>query len=394
MPREPDRLNERKAHSQHLQELGFSKLEIFEKMVSDGVMAKEAACANRCPTCWHDKGQRCICAHIPPHNLSLRLNVKVLVLMHHKEYLSAGDDAKLLLAALPESQSDLFVFGRSGDWLRLAAELAVDPVHTLLLWPGDGATTVDAFIAGLPTHSPWRAAARTPSGCGGDGGRDGGGGDGGDGGGGGSGGAPAPAAPTAPLLRVLVLDGVYGHARSMFRHMRKELPRAHMPQHVALHPSTLSVYHRAQQSYARDSAASVAASSDPDALRICTVEAFALLLEELGETGETTKALVRAVVVNNEALVGGDAVRPDVERPRSTTSGRAKRRQWRERRSHMAEQDQQADQQAERKVTPPHEAADDAQPDQAEARGEGARGEQGGGHDQGCGQPPPQVDVS
>ena len=118
MPREPDRLNERKAHSQHLQELGFSKLEIFEKMVSDGVMAKEAACANRCPTCWHDKGQRCICAHIPPHNLSLRLNVKVLVLMHHKEYLSAGDDAKLLLAALPESQSDLFVFGRSGDWLR------------------------------------------------------------------------------------------------------------------------------------------------------------------------------------------------------------------------------------------------------------------------------------
>ena len=61
----------------------------------------------------------------------------------------------------------------------------------------------------------------------------------------------------------------------------------------------------------------------------------------------------------------------------------------------MAEQDQQADQQAERKVTPPHEAADDAQPDlQAEARGEGARGEQGGGHDQGCGQPPPQVDVS
>ena len=69
-----------------------------------------------------------------------------------------------------------------------------------------------------------------------------------------------------PLLRVIVLDGVYAHARSMFRHIRKELPAEHVPRHVALHPNTLSVYHRAQQSYARDSAATVVKSDDPAAL--------------------------------------------------------------------------------------------------------------------------------
>jgi len=44
--------------------------------------------------------------------------------MHHKEYFSAGDDAKLLLAQLPEASAELFIFGKTGDWDRFKVELA------------------------------------------------------------------------------------------------------------------------------------------------------------------------------------------------------------------------------------------------------------------------------
>jgi hypothetical protein len=45
-----------------------------------------------------------------------------------------------------------------------------------------------------------------------------------------------------------------------------------VPPYVALHPSTLSVYHRAQKRYGAASAVSVVKGENPDALRICTVE--------------------------------------------------------------------------------------------------------------------------
>ena len=76
---------------------------------------------------------------------------------------------------------------------------------------------------------------------------------------------------------------------------------------MALHPTTLSVYSRAQNGYAKASAASVAQSADPEALRICTVEAYALLLTELGEPESITRPFVEAVVTNNEALRKGGA---------------------------------------------------------------------------------------
>ena len=93
----------------------------------------------------------------------------------------------------------------------------------------------------------------------------------------------------------------------MFRHIVKQRADANKQplQHVALHPKTLSVYSRAQHGYAQASAASVAQSSDPEALRICTVEAFALLLTELGEPEVKTRAFVNAVITNNDALQKG-----------------------------------------------------------------------------------------
>jgi DTW domain-containing protein YfiP len=342
----------------------------------------------------------CICAHLPV--LALHVRVRVLVLMHQKEYLGAGDDAKLLMAMLPTDQARLFVYGRSSDWASFAAELADDPSHTMLLWPGQGARTLVQFLEALPESSGWRrtppdppldaaarlqglrlsgapppAAAPPPSAaathaphcdCGcvpaslslmeiarlrrerrsaiaaraalaapllcdaedeepdadrtdmsngdashpgldaSDSGRDAS-----------HSGRDAsldasclgasvspptpPAAPTLPLLRVVVLDGVYNDARALLRTIRRRLPAAHVPPHVALHPDTLSVYHRSK-SYSVTSGGSVrrGETGDEAALRVCTVEAAALLLQELGEPAATTEALVAAVVRNNEAL--------------------------------------------------------------------------------------------
>ena len=62
-----------------------------------------------------------------------------------------------------------------------------------------------------------------------------------------------------PVLRVVVIDGAYGHARTMFRHLKR---REVLAPHVALHPKTLSLYHRAQKSYAAKSAVGVLQDRD------------------------------------------------------------------------------------------------------------------------------------
>lgn len=277
-----------------LQRDGASRDEIFEQQAWDALTVRLQAQANRCSMCWHDRRQRCICEAVG--TVQLRLPVRVLVLMHHKEYFRASDDAKLLLMMLPPEHQRLFIFGRPGDLTELMAELDDDPEHALMLWPGEGALTVDQFLSALPPSSAWAqrhkasaaappptttADARIPRGAARQSADDDG--------------------TRLPVLRVVVLDAVYRHARTMFRHLAKL--RAERPlQHVALHPKTLSVYSRAQHGYAQASAASVAQSSDPEALRICTVEAYALLLSELGEAASRTRPFVDAVVVNNEAL--------------------------------------------------------------------------------------------
>ena len=312
-------LRARQELSAELRSAGVTDWELFHTMATATLEAKVAGNANRCARCWHDAQQRCICAHLQS-GLRTALPVKSLILMHYKEYLSAGDDAKLLLAMLPPERATLFVYGRAGDWQHLLDELAIDPTHTLILWPGDGAKTVDGFLQRLPSHSPWKSSSGAVSG-------------GGSGGSGVSDGGAVDGASGAalPMLRVLVLDGVYGHARSMFRQLHKRVPPAHVPIHVALHPRTLSVYHRALHGYAQASAVSVGESAQPEALRICTVEAYALLLEELGEPNTTTRALVAAMCVNNDALTGAASVRPVGGLQMSTRSGASKRHRRRQR---------------------------------------------------------------
>jgi len=181
---------------------------------------------------------------------------------------------------LPPEQTKLFIFGRPGDIEALQAEVDADPAHSLLLWPGDSALTVKEYVQTLPQWSAWRCRGL------------------------GSGAPPSPSSSSSspPVLRVVVLDAVYRTARMMFRHLCKMRSDRPPLRHVALHPTTLSVYSRAQNGYAAASAKSVEQSGDPAALRICTVEAVALLLGELGEPPRHTRPLIDAVVANNEAL--------------------------------------------------------------------------------------------
>ena len=232
--------------------------------------------------------------------------------MHHKEYLNAGNTAKLLLAMLPSTHVELFIFGIASDWKKFESELSIDPTHTMTLWPGVNAITINEFLLKFSndgalmskqnhdTRNKIVSASTT---------------------------VPSSTTPsTNHTLRVVVLDGVYNHASNMYKNMRKRLPIHINPPAVALHPLVLSTFHRASKRYAKDSALSVKHSSDPKALRISTVEAVALLLSELKEDSVVTDALIEAVKVNNQALIHSLSVRPKNALPESKTSGAAKRK--------------------------------------------------------------------
>ena len=79
------------------------------------------------------------------------------------------------------------------------------------------------------------------------------------------------------------------------------------------------MYRRATHGY------SGSVGADPAALRICTVEAVALLLEELGEPPATTRTLVAAIEANNSALANVPGSGPVAE-----PVGRRARRRRRE----------------------------------------------------------------
>ena len=170
--------------------------DLFESVTGAALARKEQRCANRCDYCWHDRAQRCMCHSARPHSLHTTVNFKLLVLMHSKEYLNPGTDAKLLLAMLPPERAKLYarlppsnpargarsrcgavhapvscylaplerssdayarhshvrpvslvqVYGRPSDLAALREELAIAPEHTLLLWPGEGALTVGRHV--------------------------------------------------------------------------------------------------------------------------------------------------------------------------------------------------------------------------------------------------------
>lgn len=206
---------------------------------------KEKRCSKtRCSRCWFpvDCGgtSYCVCSKMPP--LAFRRETKFLIYMHPRDWYNAGDDAKILLSAAPDS-SEIFVFGRPGDDEKLKISLR-SCSSALLLFPDASAVSVDEF---RDSYGQTDTSA-------------------------------------AGKMAVVVLDGTWNNVKQMQKHFSKTVA-PHVP-HVKLEPRSLSVYARTQTR--KDG--------------ISSVEAVALLLRELGDAPEMCDELVRYVTINNEAL--------------------------------------------------------------------------------------------
>ena len=175
-------LTEQRQYKARLEKEGIKGIELFEAMTTRNLQHKlQTKAQNRCPNCWHvtttnsaattscsastlpldgpttsppketQKNQslvvvdHCICDQLEPlvmrksvpaspslttptstptstlthhHDNLLPNNVKLLILMHQKEWMCGGNSAKLLLQLLPD-HCELFLFGQLGEVDRL-----------------------------------------------------------------------------------------------------------------------------------------------------------------------------------------------------------------------------------------------------------------------------------
>lgn len=214
--------------------------------------------AGRCPGCWHNQSSACICLALQP--LPFERKVRFLVYLHSVEFFNAGDDGKLLKAAAPDA-CELLVCGRRGDDVRLLGEVAAG--NCVLLYPSEDA---------LSTEELTECGFKLPLVEDGD----------------------------APPLRIVLLDGTWNRVKSMKSHLARlgcTFP------HVRLRPESLDYWVRRgnRSVYSRT-------QTQPD--RICTVEATALLLRELGESEANCNALIGYVELNNRRLRGETVLPP------------------------------------------------------------------------------------
>lgn len=336
--RQGERLRNLRSRKRELVESGVTGWELMEAMTTLTLSLKEEEKLRRprgghiCSRCWHDREKRrCICSKITRllegtnraepsgHQCSTseEFNVKLLILMHSKEYLNPGNSARLLRLILPEDSSDgvrlleYYIFGKEGDVDRLLGEVMEDPESAMILWPGGDSLSVADFL------EKWRERIRqqTPSH------RTVLDRDAGEG-----------ATAALPLIRSVVLDGTYTQARNMYGSLRKRSLLAYadrrLPAPVQLRPTSESVFRRAQKNYGRahqqnqqlgtekkghdeeddcnDECDVGEGSEGAPARRISTAEACGLLLSELGGGGHRKDALqetiAKAILINNEAL--------------------------------------------------------------------------------------------
>jgi DTW domain-containing protein YfiP len=209
---------------------GLSNAEVFSEITRQNIEYMERTCKEkgRCMRCWHP-AENCICADLLP--VQLRVPMRVIGWCHSRDYLNAGDDAKLLCTMAGAASFEMLMFGRPADDAILMAAVRECPERALLLFPDDTAITVSQF---------WSAGSRT-----------------GDG--------PAPTAESRieEPLTVVVLNGTWGNVKPMLRHFNKVIDPDSRVRHVALEPTSLSVYARAQRRMKREVSLE----------RICSVEA-------------------------------------------------------------------------------------------------------------------------
>jgi DTW domain-containing protein YfiP len=320
-------------------------------------LVREKAESNVCAVCWHGAGS-CVCDKLPPLRLGGE-GREFHILMHPSEFLNAGDDAKVLLGAAPGATS-LYISGLEEDEARLGALLSKTQGRGVVcLFPGPDAITTDVLMARCAAGDTVRAVGGSGEGVA----ERSGAGDGEERGEGkvgsgesigssigkddtastattpatastptttaappmttadpassassATGGSTAPQFPLDTVVQhIIVLDGTWSQARSMRRHLVKlatdTVGLTSPVTEVQLNPASLdfwtverggkSVFKRGNKTRASQEARKGA----EDCQRICTIEALALLLLELGEDREAvTMRLIAYVEANNSGL--------------------------------------------------------------------------------------------
>jgi DTW domain-containing protein YfiP len=252
--RQGEWLTKLRTHKESLQQQGVRGWDLLEAMATLSLNHKiQLVQDTRCPRCWHDP-LHCICSQLMMKPTTTLTNLHLCILMHHKEYLGAGNSAKLLLQLLPQ-HTTLYLFGKQGDVDRLQQDIAHHP--SFLLWPSETATSVAEYKTTLKeSHST--------------------------------------------TVYAVVLDGTYTQARNMYKSLRKRWSSAnHLPPTVAVNPTMASVFHRAQKNYGQ-----AQLQAQADVLRVSTAEACGFLWREWSHDDDESilESILQAVVVNNDAL--------------------------------------------------------------------------------------------
>jgi DTW domain-containing protein YfiP len=159
------------------------------------------------------------------------------MMYHHKEFFNAANTGKILFSSAP--RADLFIGAIPEDEKRLAEIVAADAVNSLVLFPSGDSITVQDFEKERKEKG---VAAGHP-------------------------------------VNIVALDGTWGQAKHLHARLMR-LPEFANVRKVRLAPEQLSKFMSRKQSQVD---------------RICTVEAVALLLKELGEPPDVQAALERGL---------------------------------------------------------------------------------------------------
>lgn len=258
-------------HKQQLQSSGVQGFDLLEAMSTLSINHKLATQKDRCERCWH-ANLYCICSQLKEVELQKRgagmIDVKISILMHHKEYLSAGNSAKLLLHLFP-STTELYIFGKEGDVDRLFKDINLDHIKPIILWPGKDALSTSDLLESINSEQ-----------------------------------ATDLNDDNRPIksIHAIVLDGTYNQARNMHKSLKKKWG-SHIPTAVSLKPISESVFHRAQKNYGKAHLQQNKNDNEAAVLRVSTAEACGVLLHELGVGGaDVVDRVTDAVRLNNDAL--------------------------------------------------------------------------------------------
>ena len=274
-----------RSHAASLQSDGTKGNDLFEKMATLSINYRINEERNhRCPVCWYCN-VRCVCDMMPASidRDDLPSNVKILLLQHHKEYLNAGNSAKSLISLMPKERIEFYVYGKEGDFDRCLEEMMIDDgCQTGILWPGENAISVEDFISSfrISTGSNKEEVEHNNEHN-----------------------RNILKNDEEKLLRIVAIDGTYKMAKNMHKTIRRRLEEGgqKMPACIALHPKSVSQFHRAKKNYGDAIKDNLSSNErlDEKALRVSTAEACALLLMELGAKKSVQEKIIKALLVNN-----------------------------------------------------------------------------------------------